>query len=192
MKVITGEFKNRKLLWSAGENRLRSTTSMVKKAVIDIYQFKLIGSKVLELFAGSGNVGIEFLSNKADKVVFIEIDSKRCNLIRKNLDCLGMKRDDTPPIKVGGKYFIINKSVKEGLKRLKTKYCFDFIYMDPPYKDNLVSETLQSISDADIYNKDTVIIAEHHFKENIKERVGEFKKIDSRKYGMTVLDFFSC
>ncbi len=74
MKVITGEFKNRKLLWPAGKNRLRSTTGLVKKAVIDIYQFKLIGAKVLELFAGSGNVGIEFLSNKADKVVFIEID----------------------------------------------------------------------------------------------------------------------
>ncbi len=182
MKVITGKYKNRILRVPAGRERLRMTTGLVKKVVIDIFQFKLKDVLVLELFAGSGNVGIELLSNSAGRVVFIEIEDEYCDIIQKNLENLGLDKDE--------KSLVINNNVEMGLKVLDKKFCFDYIYLDPPYKDNLVSETLLNISEADVYDKNTIIIAEHHFKEKVEEEIGKFRRTDSRKYGMTVLDFF--
>ncbi len=179
MKVITGKYKNRNLL-APKTGQLRITTGLVKKVCIDIYNTQIEGARVLDLFAGSGNVGIEFLSNNADYVTFIEFNKAHYNIIKKNLAKLGIDKSY---------YDVINNDITRALKYLNNKYTFDFIFMDPPYKENLVNEIIQEISKVKIYNKDTVIIAEHHIKEKTDD-VSDFIKIDSRKYGATILDFY--
>lgn len=181
MKVITGEFKNRSLLVPKTRKNIRMTTGLIRKVIVDKCQFKIKGALILELYAGIGSVGIELLSNAAGKAVFVEIVPKYCQIIRKNLDKLSLTKD---------RYSIINNNVEKGLNRLHKKYCFDFIYLDPPYRENLITTTLLNISKKNIYNKNTIIIAEHHYKEKTEENIGGFKKTDSRQYGMTVLDFF--
>ncbi len=183
MKITTGEFKNRSLSGPKDPKQIRMTTGLIRKAVIDKYQFNLKRKFVLELYAGTGSVGIELLSNGVSRVVFTEIDTNNCEIIRKNLNKLGIIND---------KFSIINNSVGKALNLLHDKYCFDLIYLDPPYKENLVTATLLNISEKKIYSNKTIIIAEHHYKEKVEEEIGKFKKIDSRQYGMTVLDFFKC
>jgi len=182
IKIITGKLKNRNLfLPKFKDHQLRLTTGLVKKAVIDIYKEKLKDAVVLDLYAGIGNVGIEMLSNQTKKVIFIEKETKFCNAIKKNLERLGLEKE---------KYYVINNFVENSLKLLEHRYIFDFIYLDPPYKENLTTKTINLISKFNIYDKNTIIIAEHHYKENTEDTIGNFEKIDSRKYGMTKLDFF--
>lgn len=181
MKVITGEFKHRNLLVPKNKHHIRMTTGFIKKVIIDILGSEIKGKLILELFAGSGGVGVELLSNLADKVVFVEKNFYHCEIIKKNCQQLGLNES---------RYYVICNHFKNALAFLRDKYCFDFIFLDPPYKENLVSITLEEISKINLYNKNTIIIAEHHYKEKIEDKTGKFIKIDSRKYGMTVLDFF--
>lgn len=181
MRVITGQYKNRSLLMPKNKESIRTTTGMVKKAVIDILQGQINGSSVLDLFAGSGNVGIEFLSNDANKVVFSDVKREHCAIIKKNCGKLSISEE---------RYQIIQIHYKKALQICDKKFCFDFIFVDPPYKSNISEECLETIAKYNIYDKNTYIILEHHFKEHLPERIGDFLRIDYRSYGMTILDFF--
>ncbi|MDD5065923.1 MAG: 16S rRNA (guanine(966)-N(2))-methyltransferase RsmD [bacterium] len=179
IRIITGDLKHKNLFAPTGKHKIRSTTSLVKKAVIDIFQRKIEDSSVLDLFAGIGNVGIEFLSNRAKKAVFIEMNFHNAAIIRRNLEELKFPEE---------KYSVINDTAEKGLARLHEQ--FDFIFMDPPYRQNMVRDILARISDLDIIHGDTVIIAEHSQQEKPEERIGRLFRTDSRKYGSTILDFY--
>ena len=88
MKVITGKYKNRKLIIPRGKYRLRMTTGLVKEAIIDIFRDFIEGCRMLDIFAGAGGVGIEFLSNNAKEVIFIEGSLHNAKIIKQNLEKL--------------------------------------------------------------------------------------------------------
>lgn len=179
IRIITGYLKHRNLYAPEGKHKVRSTTAFVKKAIMDILQQVVAESSVLDLFAGTGNVGIEFISNRAGRAVFVEANPHNCRIIQRNLSDLGVPEE---------RYRIVRGNVTTALSSLHEK--FDFIFLDPPYRENLVESTLALIGKTDICRKGALIIAEHAWKERTGERTGPFVRTDSRRYGSTVLDFF--
>ncbi len=182
IKVQSGKYKNRTLFPLPRGEGIRMTTGIVKKAIIDIFRKFISGAKVLDLFAGSGNMGIEFISNNAESVIFIEKSKRHCEIIKKNLNKCGIDKS---------KYKILNTDVIKGIRLLGTEeYKFDFIFIDPPYFSDFIEKAIEAISEVKIYHDDTVIIAEHHKKEKILSQIGEFEIFDERRYGPSVIKFY--
>jgi len=182
MRVVTGKYKNRKLFLPPKKYRIRPTTAVVKKALIDIFREIIPGAKLLDLFSGTGGAGIEFLSNGAKFVTFIEASPHNAQLIKRNLDKLQISEEY---------YRIINKDFKNALLFLsKIGEKFDFIFIDPPYFTNYIKESLLILSELNLYIEDVIIISEQHNREKIEEKLGKFKIYDIRKYGTSVVRFW--
>jgi len=181
MKVLTGEFKHKKLYVPNQRDKVRMSPGVVKEAVIDIYRGLIEGSRMLDIFSGSGAVGIEFLSNHCEKVVFIDSSKLNTDIIKRNLSMLGVEKS---------RYEIINRDFRNGLRSIRNEDYFDFIYIDPPYFTEYVNEAMILLSDMRIFKSDVVIITEHHKKERVEDVIGIFTKKKTRKYGSTVLNFW--
>ncbi len=181
MKILTGKFKRRNIIVPKDHAKVRMTTGIVKEAVINIFKDFIEDSTILDVFAGSGNVGIEFLSNNAGKVVFIDSSHKNINIIKTNLEKLEINKNQ---------YELITNDFQIGIKRAAAHNKFDFIYLDPPYHTNMLLQALMLISTLDILSEDSVIIAEHHIKERLDNNIGSLEKFDHRRYGTVILDFY--
>jgi 16S rRNA (guanine966-N2)-methyltransferase len=166
MNIIGGIAKGHKIY---APDNIRPTRGKVREALFSMIDVN--GKAFLELFAGSGAVGIEALSRGAARVLFVERSRKAVNYIKRNLDKTRLK----------GK--IINKSVSATLDNLEDK--FDFVFMDPPYKTELVMKTLKKI-DA-VLKKDSIIIVERPSDEEFK--YNGFEIFKSKVYGDTALTF---
>ncbi len=184
IKIIAGEARGKSILTLPGDDlSVRPILVRIKKSLFDIIWPKLDGAFFLDLFAGTGAVGLEALSRGARKVFFVELEQKSIDLIRKNLEKLGwLDRAE-----------ILNFDVTKGLDLIKQR--FDVIFMGPPYKDAqkkplaLTGITLSNIISAEILAEGGWIIAQHHIKEPITapEALMEFR---SEKYGDSVLSFY--
>ena len=135
MRIISGTLKGRRLATPKGDT-LRPTSDRVKESMFNILGKKVEGKVVLDLFAGSGNLGIEALSRGARKVIFVEKSGEAFRLIQRNL--LACKMEDRSEI--------LLKDVNQAIHRLGEKEeSFDLILMDPPYEKGLVQETLKKL-----------------------------------------------
>jgi 16S rRNA (guanine966-N2)-methyltransferase len=166
MNIIGGIAKGHKIY---APDNIRPTRGKVREALFSIIDVN--GKTFLDLFAGSGAVGIEALSRGASSAVFVERSRKAANYIKRNLEKTKLK----------GK--IISKSVSSTLDSLENS--FDFIFMDPPYKTELVKKTLNKIET--ILKRDSTIIIEHPSNEEFE--YNEFKVIKNKIYGDTSLTF---
>lgn len=177
MRVIAGTAKGLKLEAPKGD-RVRPALDKVKGAIFNIL-FDVTGLSVLDLFAGTGAVGIEALSRGASVAVFVEAWKPAALTIRKNLE----------HCKLNDKARIIEDRVSSAIRRLnKNAKCFDLVFVDPPYLKNFVNSTLTQLSKSRILGENSQIIVEHHPKEPIKDIEG-LVLTDSRKYGQTLIDF---
>ncbi len=183
MKVISGKYKNRNLIVPKGKYRLRMTTGLVKEAIIDMFRNFIEDCRMLDIFAGVGGVGIEFLSNNAKEVIFIESSHHNVEILRQNLEKLHIEKE---------RYYILNKDFKLSIKLLPDiiDKKFDFIFIDPPYFTDYIKKSLELLSEIEIYTDDVVVITEHHCKEKIEDRIGKFEKYQTRKYGTSILDLW--
>ncbi len=185
MKVSGGKFKGRKIL-SLPKRKdtelLRPTTGRVKESVFAILSPYLDGTKFLDIFAGTGSVGIEALSRGASKVVFVESDRRLCSLIRKNLERLGVDRRS---------YEIICFDFIDALKRLSRRgEVFDFIYADPPYERGYYTKVVNLVKNLKLLDRDGLLILEEpSVSPFIPEN--ELWLIDRRKYGTTTVSFLN-
>lgn len=166
MNIIAGIAKGHKIY---APDNIRPTRGKVREALFSIIDVN--GRTFLELFAGSGAVGIEALSRGASRVVFVERSRKAVNYIKRNLDKTRLKGE------------IINKSVSATLDSLDDN--FDFIFLDPPYKTALVKKTLKKI-DA-VLKDSSIIIVERPSSEEFE--YNGFKTVKSKVYGDTSLSF---
>jgi 16S rRNA (guanine966-N2)-methyltransferase len=166
MNIIGGIAKGHKIY---APNNIRPTSGKVREALFSIIDIN--GKAFLDLFAGSGAVGIEALSRGASKVVFVERSRKAANYIKKNLEKTNLQ----------GR--IINKSVSATLEKFDDR--FDFVFMDPPYKTDLVVKTLKKIDV--VLKKDSTIIVERPSNEEFEDN--GFKIVKSKVYGDTSLTF---
>lgn len=176
MQIITGRFRGRIIKMPSG---IRPTENKVRKAVFDILS-DINGLSFLELFAGSGAVGLEALSQGAKEAVFVENNSKCIRVIKDNLSALGCL-----------KFRVIGQEATRAIEGFyKHKQSFDIIFLDPPYYKDGLKKALQILSAYDILTPNGYIIAQHFKKENLPEAMGDLILFKQARYGDTALSFY--
>lgn len=183
LRVIGGAFRGRPL--KVPKNHLtRPTTAIVRKSLFDICKEEIEGANVLDLFAGSGAVGIEALSRGAAHVTFVDADRRALLCIEENVKKLGLEGKAT--LHLGDAYKI--------LERLeKFQHRFDLIYIDPPYGEKQVlGELLLQLDGLTLAHQAKIFVEEAHpsqlFNENLA--LNHFQHRDSRKFGRSLLHQF--
>ena len=179
MRVISGKWKGKRLFSVKGLN-LRPTSDRVKEAVFNILQDHVEGRQVLDLFAGTGALGIEALSRGAKRVVFVEESTRSLTALRKNID--GCKAKDQVQV--------LAREVLVAIKILEAQgESFHLIFLDPPYGKGLADQTLKALAGNPIVSPNTLIIAEHASNEEVLE-FPPLQRVDARRYGRTLVSFF--
>ncbi|MCX5838463.1 MAG: 16S rRNA (guanine(966)-N(2))-methyltransferase RsmD [Deltaproteobacteria bacterium] len=179
MRIIGGEARGRPVRLPGG-CRIRPTADRVKKSLFDILH-PVTGKSFLDLFAGSGNVGLESLSRGAHFAVFVERDIRLVEAIRKSLVQLGF----------GDRAEVIAADAGRGLGRLIQKGTrFDIIFADPPYDEGLARETLQWLGKEDLLTENGIVVLQHSVREILEGSEAQVLLIaDQRRYGDTMLSF---
>ena len=149
MRIITGTAKGKRLFAPEGRD-VRPTPERVKEGIFSALQFDIEGRRVLDLFAGSGQLGLEALSRGAARAVFVEKNPKACTCIRENLTFTKLADSGT----------LLNMDVMQALRSLEGKGVFDCIFMDPPYNHELERQVLEYLQDSSILDENTLIIVE--------------------------------
>ena len=179
MRVISGIARGTKIN-SIDDTSTRPTLDRVKEAMFNILQGKIKDSIVLDLFAGSGALGIEALSRGAKKVYFCDINLDAIKIIKKNLQKTRLIENSV----------IINKDYKDSLKQINEK--FDIVFLDPPYKLDLSIKSIKLLLTLDLIKLDTICVIEtDEIKRDLDEieKIKELEVIDIRKYGRANLIF---
>lgn len=174
MRVITGTARGRRLLEPKGMD-IRPTTDMVKEAVFNILQNDIEGRRVLDLFAGTGQLGIEALSRGAREVVFADTSDAAVKLVRENLARCGLaarveRADARAFIGPEGK--------------------FDLVFLDPPYDSALIDEILQKIVQVDILADGGIIVCETRHEKPLPEVAAPYAKLMERSYGKVKITLY--
>ena len=177
MRIITGEFKGRKLEPPEDYN-VRPTTDKVKEAVFDILMNDIYGSICIDLFAGSGSLGLEALSRGAEKCYFCDSDRNSIRLIKRNIAIVGAK----------DRSVVLTGDYKKCLRKISDKA--DIVFIDPPYDSGLYEPSLSQIEILDLLSDDGIIITEHDSRLDMPEEVAGFTRIKEKKYGRTVLSIY--
>ena len=184
MKILTGAYKGRNFYMPAD---IRPTQNVARKAIFDLIGHDLSGLTVLDLYAGSGAVGLEALSLGASKVTFVEKTPKCADTIAENLALLGLK---------DGNYFdtrceLLHADVLAAIKALGgKKRAFDIVFLDPPYNRGLVKKTLKTICAYDIVHPVSYIIVQYGKPEHLPEGQDGFSLLKHRQYGKSFLAIF--
>lgn len=180
MRIVSGKLKGRRLA-SFGGRRIRPTSDIVREAIFNILTVEWEGKEVLDLFSGTGALGIEALSRGASQVVFVENHSQSLLLLDKNINTLSLSDNCE----------VLRLRVEKGIGFIKKKgWKFDVVFLDPPYGKGLTDDTLRLIAGSDILKEDGVVVAEHHYKEILSNRYRKLQLSDRRKYGKTEVSFF--
>jgi 16S rRNA (guanine(966)-N(2))-methyltransferase RsmD len=179
LRVISGKLKGKRLFTLKGMD-LRPTSDRVKEAIFDILQNSIPGRKVLDLFAGTGAMGIEALSRGAKGAVFVEGSPQSLTVLYKNLEACRLQEQAE----------VLSREVQAGIKILSERgETFDLIFLDPPYGKGLARKTLQALSGESILAPDALIVAEHSPAEDL-DAISFLERVDQRKYGSTLVSFF--
>jgi len=181
VRIIAGSLKG-KQLGTAKPALLRPTTDKVREAIFAILTPCLSGGIVLDLFAGTGSLGIEAISRGMEYAVFVEKSPLALGILKKNIITC----------RIEAQCCVIGASVSKGLRLLAQRAKrFDLIFLDPPYRDQVVGKTLRDIGSAGILISGGIIVAEHAQQESLADAYGPFSLDDQRHYGQTVISFFT-
>lgn len=175
MRVITGSAKGRRLKTLEGMD-VRPTTERVKEAVFSIIQFEIEGRKVLDMFAGSGQMGIEALSRGAESVVFVDNSADSLKVIRSNIETSRFTSNSVVEAKDASSYLAVCRER------------FDIAFLDPPYKKGLLDDVLPKL--AKLMTKGGVILCETSYDEELPETISPFEKRKVYKYGKTIITLY--
>ena len=179
MRVISGNLKGR-LIKGFTIDGTRPTMDRVKESIFASIQSKIPNSTCLDLFAGSGSLGIEAISNGANKVYFVDNNSKVTETINKTVNDFSIQNQS----------IILNSDYKKALNYFKdNNITFDVIFIDPPYKMHIINEILLDISNFNLINIDGVVICEVD-NDYLKENISNFKMYKIKKYGSTFVKFY--
>ena len=180
MRVIGGNARGRRLKVPKGQS-LRPTAARVKEALFIILPHDLSGARVLDLFAGTGNVTIEALSRGAAAAILVDSSAESGKAIRENVRRL----DLTDRTKV------LIMPVARALRLLaRHGETFDLIFLDPPYERQWIDRSLKIIGQRKLLRQSGVLITEHSIREKVEPRYDSLALHDQRRYGSTLLSFF--
>jgi len=172
MRIIAGKFK-KTILYSVPGKTTRPTTDYLREVIFSVI-YNCTDKRVLDLFAGSGALGLEALSRGAECSIFVEFSNKSINTIRKNINKLNLKNNTR----------IFKKRVSSYLNNCEKK--FDLIFIDPPYDKDLVNPTLFSIIKNQILTENGKIIIEHSKNEIISNNL-KFSIEYNKKSGNSII-----
>ena len=179
MRIISGKARGTKLYTLEGLNT-RPTLDRVKESLFNIISNDILNSIVLDLFSGSGAIGLEFASRGAKKVYLCDYSKEAINVIEKNI--VKTHLDERTEI--------LNCDFEKAIQKLKDQK-FDIIYLDPPYNTNYVKKSLELLIEKNCVNENTLIIIETDDDKRINDEIRDLdiKIIDQRKYGRASLIF---
>ncbi len=176
MRITGGRLKGLRLSTPRGRGT-RPMTERVRKALFDILSEKVLEARVLDLFSGSGALGIEALSRGAKEVIFVEADPRVCEVIRRNLSHCSLEE----------KARVIRGVLPRALSRVPPGP-YDLIFLTPPYRSGLAAKVLQALSEAWL-SPEGVLVVEEAREEEVTPPPG-LRERDRRVYGQTVLYFY--
>lgn len=177
MRVITGKARGVQLKTPDGM-ATRPTTDRVKEALFSIIQFELPGAAVLDLFGGTGQLGIEALSRGAKSAVFVDEREDACKLIRENLRRTRME----------GEGRVVRSDYAAYLRRCREKY--QIILLDPPYAEVFLENSLKIITEIDILQSGGIIVCERPVGKELPWNFEGFTRSRDYKYGKTLLTLY--
>ena len=177
MRVITGKARGVQLKTPEGMTT-RPTTDRVKEALFSIIQFEIAGARVLDLFGGTGQLGIEALSRGAKSAVFVDAGEPACRLIKENLKRTKLEADAR----------VIRADYLDYLKRCREN--FDIIFLDPPYAEVFLENALKCIAEIDILQSGGIIVTERPLGKELPWDFEGFTRSKDYKYGNTVLTIY--
>ncbi len=177
MIITGGKFKGHKIA-TVKNYLVRPTSSKVRQGIFNVLQNMLEECVVLDLFAGSGIFGIEAFSRGASEVYFVEINPSVGIYIKQNLSKFDIKCQ------------VFQTDALAFLKK-QSEFSFDLIFLDPPYKSDLIEQSIEIIINRNILRKDGIIIAEHKSDKDLSHIVNKFNLnlLKQKKYGETLISF---
>lgn len=181
MRIIGGTLKRRKLKSVKGQGT-RPTSDRLRESLFNILSFRVKGAVVLDLFAGTGALGIEALSRGAQRAVFIEKSPGAAAVIGQNIEAFG----------IAGKARVIRWDAAGGLACIKGSHPpFDMVFMDPPYDRGFVLPALAALHESGALCQGAEIVVEHTPAEDLAEDPPQFSVGDRRLYGKTAVTFLT-
>ncbi|MDZ5470675.1 16S rRNA (guanine(966)-N(2))-methyltransferase RsmD [Bacillus sp. 31A1R] len=181
MRVVSGDLKGKSLKAVPG-NTTRPTTDKVKEAMFNIIGPYFNGGIGLDLFAGSGGLGIEALSRGADKVIFVDRDGKAIQTIKENIKTCGLEE----------KTEVYRNDADRAIKAiLKRELVLDYIFLDPPYKKQQLLNLLTLIDKEKLLSENGVIVCEHSSEVELPNEIGSFFMKKYEKYGIIAISIYT-
>lgn len=178
MRVVSGKARGLQLKTIESDST-RPTKDMVREALFSILFTQTVDSVFLDLFAGSGAVGIEALSRGAEKAYFSDSNPACIQVIQDNLERARMKEKS---VVLCGDYLSVLDKIKEEK--------FTIIFIDPPYHKGLGIKAIERISSYDLLKIDGVLVYETDYVEEIPDTIGRYERFKDKKYGRNVLNFY--
>ena len=177
MRVITGKARGVQLKTPEGM-LTRPTADRVKEALFSIINFDIPGANVLDLFGGTGQLGIEALSRGAKRSVFVDAREEACQLIRENLRRTKLAQDGT----------VIRSDYMDYVNRCRET--FSIIFLDPPYAETYLENALKRITEIDILQSNGIIVAERPLGKELPWEFEGFSRSRDYKYGKIILTLY--
>ncbi|MEF2836815.1 MAG: 16S rRNA (guanine(966)-N(2))-methyltransferase RsmD [Oscillospiraceae bacterium] len=177
MRVITGKARGIQLKTPEGM-LTRPTADRVKEALFSIINFDIPGANVLDLFGGTGQLGIEALSRGASSAVFVDAREESCKLIRENLKRTKLEQNAK----------VIRSDYLDYLGRCREEY--DIIFLDPPYAEVFLENAIKKITEIDILHSNGIIVAERPLGKDLPWEVKGYARSKDYKYGKVLLTIY--
>ena len=179
MRIIAGEFRGRKLK-SPDNYDIRPTSDKVKEAVFSIISPQITDKSVaMDLFSGSGSMGLEAISRGVSRVYFSDCNKDSLRLTKENIRLCGAE----------DRSILLSGDFRENVRRVKEKV--DFFFIDPPYADGFVLPAADAILDAGILADDGLLICEHEKFDPMPDEYRTLKTVRSRRYGRTCITIYA-
>lgn len=176
MRIISGSQKGRKLVPISG-NRIRPTSDRVKEAIFNILGPSIYNTRILDLFCGTGSLGIEALSRGAKEAFFLDIDT---STVLKNIELCKMSENTQ---------VFQNDLLTDNSLSILSQKNFDFIFIDPPYGKLIIEQTCGQSQFMKLLTNDSIIIAEHSIREKLELDQAELDIYRQKKYSKTMISF---
>lgn len=181
MRIIAGLAKGRKIMSPVGMDTTRPTLDRIKESIFNIIQNRVYGAKVVDVFSGTGSLGLEAASRGAKECYLVDRDKITFSFLQKNVE--NLKFEEICKCLNMDSY----KALEEFSKR---KIVFDLIFIDPPYLKNLIPPAVEIIEKEGLLDKDGLIVTKIDTKEDLYQGTENIILVDHRKYGNTTVCFY--
>jgi 16S rRNA (guanine966-N2)-methyltransferase len=186
MRVISGSARGTKLKTVEGLET-RPTIDRVKEALFSSISPDVYGSIVLDLFSGSGALGIEALSRGAEACAFVDMSKDSVAVIGENLKKTRLDSNSRVYMKRSSDFI---RSDSKSFLRICERSAFDIVFLDPPYGSDLVGQSIRGMMDHGIVSADTVIVCETNGSEKLEDTYSFFTKVKEKKYGKIIITIY--